>query len=587
MNYYNMSGIPDIVWDGVVRQVGSGGGDVNGVSFAAIINDRLSVDAPLAVSVMSYSFVGDDPYITVKIEVFEDLGSNANTYLRVGICENGLSFEGTDYHNVLRDMPTDTPLTIMNVGEIQEVTIPVPMNGQWDPSELWAFAFVQRDSDHLIYNSGSTYITPYTLDVAVDGAQQAIIDAPYTFGLTTVTNIGLAAEHTVDINMDTSSLPEGWDAYFTLGGVDMTTTTMTMEQYDTAELVVTMVPGGGDGSGRAVLNVHSHSGEMDDINVPFVGIIAGSDLLIVSDDGGAGYAYDYFGPAIGTTTKTSAVWERALGGVTAELLEPYEVVIWQTGNRYTSLDADDRAAIQAYMGAGGRVFLSGEHLVEGIFAEAGTWLQFFLRVAYQSGVPGGPDVTGVADDPISDGLVLDLIGGDGAGNYGDPDVIEPVNGGGGVQCFSYDINKGAGVWVEYGNTKVVTFGFGFESINAVADRDLLMQQILQYLAPVPSGVDSGSGLPQMVTLSQNVPNPFNPQTKISFNLDRQSQVHLAVYDVTGRLVRVLANEVRSAGEHTMIWDGRDTAGGQVASGTYFYRLTSPDNTFSRKMTMLK
>ena len=149
MNYYNMGGIPHIVWDGVVHQVGSGGGDVDGENFRDIIDDRLTLDASLAVSVMSYSFVGDAPYITIKIEVFEDLPYNANTYLRVGICENGLSYGGDDYHNILRDMPQDTPLSIMNVGEIQEVTLPLAISGQWDPAELWAFAFVQRDSDKL------------------------------------------------------------------------------------------------------------------------------------------------------------------------------------------------------------------------------------------------------------------------------------------------------------------------------------------------------------------------------------------------------------------------------------------------------
>jgi len=588
MNYYGMGGIPDIVWDGVVRQVGAPAEDVNGIAYAGIINDRLGEDTPLGVAVMSYSFERDSAYITVKIKIFEDLESNADTYLRVGICENGLTYNSTNYHNVLRDMPADIPLTIMNAGDVQEVTIPLTIPTAWDPAELWAFAIVQRDSDKLIYNAGSTYsYDPYVLSVDINGAQQDVIDALYTFGTTTVTHLGTAADHIVDISLDTSSLPEGWDAYFTMGGVDMSFTTVTLEHYDTADLTVTIIPGDSGGTGRAVLNVHSQSGEMEDISLPYVGIIAGTDLLIVADDGGAGYAYDFFGPAIGTTTKTHAVWERSLGGITAETLAPYEVVIWQTGNNNAGLNAQDRAAIQAYTGAGGRMFLSGEHLVANIYADAGIWLQFFLRVAYQSGVPGGSDVAGVADDPISDGFVLDLLGGDGAGNYDDPDVIEPVNGGGGVQCFFYDVNKGAGVQVEYGNTKVVTLGFGFESINDAADRNLLMQRILQWFVPGASGVDPGSELPQPVVLSQNVPNPFNPQTKISFNLDRQTQVHLAVYDITGRLVRVLANDVHTAGEHTLIWDGRNMAGDQVASGTYFYRLTSPDNTFSRKMTMLK
>jgi hypothetical protein len=586
MNYYNMSGIPDIVWDGIVRQVGSGSGDRDGISFAAKINARRAIDSPLAVSVMSYSFEGDSPSITVKVEIFTNLVSNADTYLRVGICENGLDYGGVPYHNVLRDMPPDTPLTIQNVGEIQEVTIPLAINHAWDPAELWAYAFVQRDVDREIYNAGSTMVTPYSMDVSVEGVQQVEIVAPYTFGETTITHLGTAAENIVDISLDISSLPVGWDAYFTMDSVDMTSTTVTLAQYEAANLTVTMVPGVDSGTGRAVLNVHSQSGEVPDFNVPFVGLVGGSDILIVSDDGGAGYAYDYFGPAIGTANKSFAVWERALAPISLATLAPYQAVIWQTGNKAAGMDADDRAAVQAYIGASGRLLLSGEHLVAEIMNEAGAWGQFNLRISYRSAEMGSSTVTGVVDDPITDGMVLDLLGGDGAGNYEDPDVVEPVNGGGGIQCFSYDADSGAGVRVEYGTTRILTLGFGFESINAVADRDLLMEKALSWLIPT-TAVDSGSKLPSVAVLNQNAPNPFNPQTKISFVLDSQKNVQLNVYDLNGRLVRTLVDGIREAGENNVIWDGRNTAGDQVASGTYIYRLINADQIESRKMTLLK
>ncbi len=280
------------------------------------------------------------------------------------------------------------------------------------------------------------------------------------------------------------------------------------------------------------------------------------------------------------------MWDRNLTGVSAATLGHFDITIWQTGNKVTGLDENDRTAISGYTGAGGKIFLSGEHLVAGIFESAAAWGQFNLRVTYQNTELGTSDVTGVVNDPISDGLVLDLLGGDGAGNYQDPDVVEPVNGGGGVQCFSYDADSGAGVWAEYGTTKVLTLGFGFESINDVTDRNLLMQNVLAWLHP-SSAVDSGSDLPSVTVLNQNAPNPFNPQTKISFVLDSQEHVQLNVYDLTGRLVRTLVDGVREAGENNVIWDGRNTAGDQVASGTYIYRLINADQIESRKMTLLK
>jgi len=127
---------------------------------------------------------------------------------------------------------------------------------------------------------------------------------------------------------------------------------------------------------------------------------------------------------------------------------------------------------------------------------------------------------------------------------------------------------------------------GSNTTNNVADRNLLMQRILDWLVPGSTSVSDGQ-LPQQAALYQNVPNPFNPQTTIAFSLPHQSRVKVEVYDLTGRLVRVLADEIRDAGEHSVIWDGRDAAGSRVASGTYFCKMSGDGKAFSRKMTMLK
>lgn len=88
-------------------------------------------------------------------------------------------------------------------------------------------------------------------------------------------------------------------------------------------------------------------------------------------------------------------------------------------------------------------------------------------------------------------------------------------------------------------------------------------------------------------LEQNVPNPFNPATSISFVLPATSPVRLDIYDVRGRLVRTLVDEYRPSGRVTVNWDGRDAYGQQVASGAYFYRLVTSERTLTRKMVLLK
>jgi hypothetical protein len=89
------------------------------------------------------------------------------------------------------------------------------------------------------------------------------------------------------------------------------------------------------------------------------------------------------------------------------------------------------------------------------------------------------------------------------------------------------------------------------------------------------------------SLSQNQPNPFSPNTRIDFAIPTKGNVDLAVYDVAGRLVRMLASGAREAGRYSVQWDGKDNGGARVSAGVYFYRLTSQGESLTRKMTVLK
>ena len=75
-------------------------------------------------------------------------------------------------------------------------------------------------------------------------------------------------------------------------------------------------------------------------------------------------------------------------------------------------------------------------------------------------------------------------------------------------------------------------------------------------------------------LSNAYPNPFNPQTTISYTVGNPSDVTLRIYDLRGRLVREVVSGYHEVGEYTVRWDGRNTAGERVASGVYLYRLES-------------
>ncbi len=95
-------------------------------------------------------------------------------------------------------------------------------------------------------------------------------------------------------------------------------------------------------------------------------------------------------------------------------------------------------------------------------------------------------------------------------------------------------------------------------------------------------VEESRELPAEFALEQNYPNPFNPTTMIRYQVPAVMDVRIAVFDMLGREVAVLVNERKSAGSHTVTFDGST-----LSSGVYLCRLTAGNHTLSRKMTLMK
>jgi len=98
-------------------------------------------------------------------------------------------------------------------------------------------------------------------------------------------------------------------------------------------------------------------------------------------------------------------------------------------------------------------------------------------------------------------------------------------------------------------------------------------------------------LPLTMTLYPNYPNPFNPQTTITFDVPRKYMeavpTRLAIYNLRGQLVRLLVDRALYAGHYEYVWDATDTAGSPVASGVYIYQLIVGRHHTARRMTLLK
>ncbi|MCH7764531.1 MAG: T9SS type A sorting domain-containing protein, partial [Candidatus Marinimicrobia bacterium] len=99
--------------------------------------------------------------------------------------------------------------------------------------------------------------------------------------------------------------------------------------------------------------------------------------------------------------------------------------------------------------------------------------------------------------------------------------------------------------------------------------------------------DDFDGITREFALYPNYPNPFNPETRIRFQLAKHSNVKLMIYDVLGRNVRTLVSDKMDAGHHVINWNGLNDQGANVASGMYIYRIKAGDFIAHRKMLLVR
>jgi len=104
-----------------------------------------------------------------------------------------------------------------------------------------------------------------------------------------------------------------------------------------------------------------------------------------------------------------------------------------------------------------------------------------------------------------------------------------------------------------------------------------------------TGPDANPGevTPLVTSLKGNYPNPFNPETTISYTVKDNSPVSIDIFNVKGQKVRRLVNEVKNAGNHTVIWNGTDDNGRAVSSGVYYFKMNAGKFSSTKKMIMMK
>ncbi|HEY6626311.1 MAG TPA: Omp28-related outer membrane protein [Ignavibacteriaceae bacterium] len=385
--------------------------------------------------------------------------------------------------------------------------------------------------------------------------------------------------------------PAGWmgeftteNGTFTFGELDSVQVTVG----DSTSISVTVNPNSFNGAGVITLECASKNDPGVIVNATFnVVTNTGVHLLVVD-------ATEERHSSV-VTDVLDGFYEGRYGVVSrAALLSPgidlsyFTMIAWSGGNSNPAFYPEEVANLQTYLDQGGNLLLQGQNVGEDIFGPSGqsqfaqSFFNNYLHSNYIN-ISGSFFLTGIAGDPLTGditGFPLNAV------YTQSPDIISP-----------YDANTtpilqfGTGpninsVKADNGIHKVVYFGIGFEQINDNTNWGIVDSLVTRSVRWLTDGIvldnPSDETMITSFNLEQNYPNPFNPETIIEFQVLNTAPVSIKIYDLIGRELAVLVNEVKQPGVYQVSFDGKN-----LASGVYFYKMIAGDFTSVKKMNLLK
>jgi len=505
----------------------------------------------------------------------------------------------TEFHWALRDLaPSDagTAFTIQD-GDSLTFQLPIAVDPSWYDTDLRVVAWVQDDATLEVLQAGSdlprdTYAAAFYSDryTAVSPVGTLISMEGW------LDNLGQSGD-TYDIHLEAST--PGWSVSACVGSTCyppwVTDVTATLAAGAEEHLGVNVVPSTAGATGEIAVTVTSRGDRDIVIERTFRVITPGAQVLVVDGDPSHPYL-PYFTDAVAAAGRTATAWDRAADGLPlAADLAWFDVVVWNTGLAVPALPAADRALLESHLDAGGELLLSGQDLAFDLCdpgspnggPSAQAWYEAATGASFVADDANDTSLTGVAGDPVGDGLAFAISGGDGANNQGYPDQLAAAANA--RACLLYAPGKTAAVRFGRDDARIVTLGFGFEGVSTAAHRALLMDRILDWLQDTTVAASPTPPAAVLAAVAAH-PNPFNPATTLRFTLGGDAPlvaVTATVHDLEGRLVRTLWRGPLAPGERSLVWDGADDRGAPVAGGVYLARVRAAGAAAAVKLVLVK
>ena len=284
----------------------------------------------------------------------------------------------------------------------------------------------------------------------------------------------------------------------------------------------------------------------------------------------------------------------------------YSCVVWHSDVRFSASIAPGTTAIRKYLDMGGDLWLSGWMLLQSLTGggnppfsfEEGDFAYDYMGVSSATTTSNADvDFIGAESlEPFFSSLVINMSKTPFGALFSTDCLYPPFEGT--YPIYSYVSSEGSGsqyhglpIGIASSSTDygLVVTDFPLFFMDG-GDAAVLAGEVMD-LFNEPVGVEDEeiASFPRTHALSQNFPNPFNPTTTISFAIPEKSSAHttLSVFDVRGRLVKVLVDDELEPGDYRVTWNGKSESGVPVASGIYFYRIDAGEFNSTRKMTIIK
>jgi hypothetical protein len=571
-NYYGVTGVPAGFLNGrtTVPQSAS--------SLRSSIRSLRAVPAPCSITLQACSSTPTTVEFSGTIVASDSALSN--TRLFVALISNLVTASGggngeTQFPSVLRDLwPTSDGQTISVArGGSYNFSGTLNKDASWNAADLSVVAFVQDYTSKWMHQAAAAPVSPlWGAEIACEDPRQISMyptdQADYLLSLKNAScNEDL---YTVRLS---GQMSEGWIRTVESPGIPASPDSIQVPLEVGGEewVQVHFNPNGSTGMMITDVTAVSTGNPATQVTLTFRALSHPS-ILLVDDDGGADYGnvesfIQNSLTATNPSTRSYGVWDAAQDAVTEDMFETPDLVIWFSGGNLAgqSVSPAEQAMLESVMDRGGSVLLTGQNFPYDL--RSTSFMSDYLHCHFQFVYPQAQTVSGLAGDPIGDGLSFSIHGGSGADNQTRPSAMTPNDAMATIMLEFSGSQYHAGVRVQAANYRAVMMGFGLEAIADQAARDSVMARTVNWLMEALAADPRPEVAAREFSLGAAYPNPFNPVTTIPYALAERSRFSLRIFDVLGREVTVAAQGVQEAGVYQAHWNA---AG--LPSGLYFCRL---------------